>query len=84
MKKFLSETTSYRFENIIKDLLSAMGYDDVTVTSPTNDKGVDVTVDAGTFHWHLLLSMSERKPMHFFKFRGYNTILGFKSIAILT
>lgn len=43
LKKFLSETTPYRFENIIKDLLSAMGYDDVTVTSPTNDKGVDVT-----------------------------------------
>lgn len=33
----------YRFENIIKYLLTAMGYDDVTVTSPTNDKGVDVT-----------------------------------------
>ena len=43
LKKFLSETTPYRFENIIKDLLSAMGYDDVKVTSPTNDKGVDVT-----------------------------------------
>lgn len=43
LRKFLSETTPYRFENIIKDLLSAMGYDDVTVTSPTNDKGVDVT-----------------------------------------
>lgn len=42
LKKFLAETTPYRFENIIKDLLSAMGYDDVTVTSPTNDKGVDV------------------------------------------
>lgn len=43
LKKFLAETTPYRFENIIKDLLSAMGYDDVKVTSPTNDKGVDVT-----------------------------------------
>lgn len=43
LKNFLAETTPYRFENIIKDLLTAMGYDDVTVTSPTNDKGVDVT-----------------------------------------
>lgn len=43
LKKYLEETTPYRFENIIKDLLVAMGYDDVTVTTPTNDKGVDVT-----------------------------------------
>ncbi|KAA6324309.1 Mrr restriction system protein [termite gut metagenome] len=43
LKKSLSETTPYWFENIIKDLLSSMGYDDVRVTSPTNDKGVDVT-----------------------------------------
>ncbi len=43
LRKFLAETTPYRFENIIKDLLIAMGYDDVTITSPTNDKGVDVT-----------------------------------------
>jgi restriction system protein len=43
LKKFLSETKPYWFENIIKDLLSSMGYDDVRVTSPTNDKGVDVT-----------------------------------------
>ena len=43
LKFFLAETTPYRFENIIKDLLLSMGYDDVIVTSPTNDKGVDVT-----------------------------------------
>ncbi|MDR1181185.1 MAG: restriction endonuclease [Bacteroidales bacterium] len=43
LRKYLSETTPYRFENIIKDLLSSMGYDDVRVTSPSNDKGVDVT-----------------------------------------
>lgn len=43
LKSFLAGSTPYRFENIIKDLLTAMGYDDVTVTSPTNDKGVDVT-----------------------------------------
>jgi restriction system protein len=43
LRKYLSETTPYQFENIIKDLLSSMGYDDVQVTSPSNDKGVDVT-----------------------------------------
>lgn len=43
LKKFLAETEPYRFENIVKDLLSAMGYEEVTVTAPTNDKGVDVT-----------------------------------------
>lgn len=43
LKDYLSKTTPYQFENIIKDLLSSMGYEDVRVTSPTNDKGVDVT-----------------------------------------
>jgi restriction system protein len=43
LKKYLSETTPYQFENIIKDLLLSMGYDDVLITSPSNDKGVDVT-----------------------------------------
>lgn len=43
LKKFLAETEPYRFEIIVKDLLSAMGYEEVTVTAPTNDKGVDVT-----------------------------------------
>lgn len=43
LKEYLSKTTPYQFENIIKDLLSSMGYEDVRVTSPTNDKGVDVT-----------------------------------------
>ena len=43
LKKFLTKTSPYQFEHIIKDLLSSMGYDDVKVTSPTNDKGVDVT-----------------------------------------
>ncbi len=43
MKEYLAKTTSYQFEHIIKDLLNSMGYEDVTVTSPTNDKGVDVT-----------------------------------------
>jgi len=43
LKKYLAETTPYQFEYIIKDLLLSMGYDDVKVTSPSNDKGVDVT-----------------------------------------
>lgn len=43
LKKYLTETTPYQFEHIIKDLLLSMGYDDVKVTSPSNDKGVDVT-----------------------------------------
>lgn len=43
LKKFLAETEPYRFENIVKDLLFTMGYEEVRVTAPTNDKGVDVT-----------------------------------------
>lgn len=43
LKEYLARTTPYQFENIIKDLLSSMGYEDVRITSPTNDKGVDVT-----------------------------------------
>ena len=43
LKEYLTKTTPYQFEHIIKDLLSSMGYEDVQVTSPTNDKGVDVT-----------------------------------------
>ncbi|MCO6564487.1 MAG: restriction endonuclease [Apibacter sp.] len=43
LKNYLKETTPYQFEHIIKDLLTSMGYDEVEVTSPTNDKGVDVT-----------------------------------------
>lgn len=32
----------YHFEKLIKNLLEAMGYQDVVVTSPSNDGGVDV------------------------------------------
>jgi restriction system protein len=39
----LLELNPYSFEHTIKDLLEAIGYEDVEVTSPTNDKGVDVT-----------------------------------------
>ncbi|OJX53963.1 MAG: hypothetical protein BGO88_09830 [Flavobacterium sp. 38-13] len=43
LKEYLKQTKPYQFEHIVKDLLYAMGYEDVEVTSPTNDKGVDVT-----------------------------------------
>ena len=33
------------FEHLIKLLLEEMGYEDVEVTSPTNDKGVDVVAE---------------------------------------
>ncbi|MDR0744664.1 MAG: restriction endonuclease [Holosporales bacterium] len=36
----MAETKPYQFENIIKDLLTAMGYDEVSITSPTKDKGL--------------------------------------------
>ena len=42
LKKKLYDLSPTQFENLIKDLLDAMGYEDVVVTSPTNDKGVDV------------------------------------------
>lgn len=38
----LHELSPTQFENLIKDLLDSMGYKDVMVTSPTNNKGVDV------------------------------------------
>ncbi|WP_261133941.1 restriction endonuclease [Bacillus sp. Marseille-Q3570] len=42
LKEKLHEIHPFKFENIIKDLLDAMRYEDVQVTSATNDKGVDV------------------------------------------
>ncbi len=38
----LSAMPPYQFEHLIRDLLEAMGYDDVTVTRESGDKGVDV------------------------------------------
>ncbi len=38
----LSDMNPFQFEGLIKELLVEMGYEDVIVTSPTNDKGVDV------------------------------------------
>ena len=35
----------YRFETLVKDLLDAMGYEDVVVTKQSGDKGVDVVAN---------------------------------------
>lgn len=43
LKRFLDEIDPYLFEHVIRELLSAMDYEEVAVTSPSNDKGVDVT-----------------------------------------
>jgi restriction system protein len=46
---YLLEMDSYKFEELVKLLLEEMGYENVTTTSPTNDKGVDVvgTIELG-------------------------------------
>jgi restriction system protein len=41
----LSAMDPIALEHLVKRLLEAMNYDDVTVTAPTNDKGVDVVAD---------------------------------------
>lgn len=41
----LSSMAPYKFEQLIKLLLERMGYEDVKVTMPSNDKGVDVIGD---------------------------------------
>jgi restriction system protein len=38
----LYKLSPYEFEWLVKELLDSMGYQDVEVTSQTNDKGVDV------------------------------------------
>lgn len=38
----LSSMHSYQFEHLISELLEAIGYEDVTVTKASGDKGVDV------------------------------------------
>lgn len=42
LKEELAKMAPYNFEYLIKDLLEAMGYEEVEVTAPSNDKGVDV------------------------------------------
>lgn len=42
LREHLYKLTPYQFEWLVKELLDSMGYQDVEVTSQTNDKGVDV------------------------------------------
>lgn len=42
---YLQHMDPHKFENMVGFLLEEMGYDDIRVTSPTNDKGVDVIAD---------------------------------------
>ena len=46
LREHLSSMDPYRFEHLIRDLLEAMGYEDVTVTKVSGDKGVDVLATA--------------------------------------
>ncbi len=43
--EILSEMNPYHFEHLIKNLLESMNYQNVSVTSQSNDKGVDVIAD---------------------------------------
>jgi restriction system protein len=45
MQELLETMNPFAFEHLIKLLLEAMNYQNVTVTSPSNDKGVDVVAD---------------------------------------
>ena len=49
LQAYLLEMDAYKFEELVKLLLEEMGYENVTTTSPTNDKGVDVvgTIELG-------------------------------------
>jgi restriction system protein len=42
LRERLSNMHPYRFEHLVRELLEAMGYDDVQVTKESGDKGVDV------------------------------------------
>jgi restriction system protein len=42
LRERLENMNPFAFEHLICDLLNEMGYEDVEVTQPTNDKGVDV------------------------------------------
>ncbi len=45
LAKQLSKIDPFQFEHLIQHLLEEMGYQNVEVTSPTNDKGVDVVAN---------------------------------------
>lgn len=45
IRELLETMHPYAFEHLIKQLLEAMNYQNVVVTSPSNDKGIDVKAD---------------------------------------
>jgi len=45
LRDYLSKMNPYLFEHLVKRLLEDMGYENVQVTAPSNDKGVDVVAD---------------------------------------
>lgn len=45
LAEHLADMDAFKFEELIKFLLEEMGYAEVVVTSPTNDKGVDVVAN---------------------------------------
>jgi len=45
LSQYLTTMNPYKFEHLIKLLLEDMGYENVEVTSPSNDGGVDVVAD---------------------------------------
>lgn len=42
LRELLATMPPYQFEHLVRDLLEAMGYEDVQVTKQSGDKGVDV------------------------------------------
>ena len=42
LREQLGSMHPYRFERLVRELLEAMGYEDVTLTKQSGDKGVDV------------------------------------------
>lgn len=46
LRQHLGSIDPYRFEHLVRELLEAMGYEDVTVTKVSGDKGVDVLATA--------------------------------------
>lgn len=46
LRERLATMHPYRFEQLVGQLLTAMGYEDVTVTKPSSDKGIDVVATA--------------------------------------
>lgn len=45
LKDFLGQMDPIKFEHLVGRLLEEMGYNNIKVTTPTNDKGVDVIAD---------------------------------------